>query len=85
MTNKQLKGDYSMNHDLEEAKVRLIVEDAVATHAGMVSAGTVKESNDPLVMFRRGVVHGIDAMMAVQDEYNIKAKEVVARAANKTK
>ena len=71
-----------MNHDLEEAKVRLIVEDAMATHAGMVSAGTVKESNDPLVMFRRGGVHVIDAMTAVQDEYNIKAKEVVARAAN---
>ena len=51
----------------------------------MVAAGEVKESNDPLVLFRRGVVHGIDAMTAVQDEYNIKAKEVVARAANKTK
>ena len=77
-----------MNHDLEEAKVRLlrlIAEDAMATHAGMVSAGTVKESNDPLVMFRRGVVHGIAEVMVAQDEYNIKAKEVVARAANKTK
>ena len=54
----------------------------MATHAGMVSAGTVKESNDPLVMFRRGVVHGIAEVMVAQDEYNIKAKEVVARAAN---
>ena len=54
----------------------------MVTNTEMVAAGAVKESNDPLVMFRRGVVHGIDAMMAVQDEYNIKAKEVVARAAN---
>ncbi len=66
----------------EDGEVRLIVEEAMAMHAEMVAAGEVKESNDPLVMFRRGVVHGIDAMTAVQDEYNIKAKEVVARAAN---
>ncbi len=74
-----------MNFEREEAKVRLlrlIAEDAMATHAGMVSAGKVKESNDPLVMFRRGVVHGIAEVMVAQDEYNIKAKEVVARAAN---
>ena len=77
-----------MNFEREEAKVRLlrlIAEDAMATHAGMVSAGKVKESNDPLVMFRRGVVHGIAEVMVAQDEYNIKAKEVVARASNKTK
>ena len=71
-----------MNFERAEAKARLIVGQAMAMHTEMVAAGEVKESNDPLVMFRRGVVHGIDAMTAVQDEYNIKAKEVVARAAN---
>ena len=85
MTNKQLNEGHRMNFEQfewEDGEVRLIVEEAMAMHAEMVAAGAVKESNDPLVMFRRGVVHGIDAMMAVQDEYNIKAKEVVARAAN---
>ena len=66
----------------EDGEVRLIVEEAMAMHAEMVAAGEVKESNDPLVMFRRGVVHGIAEVMVAQDEYNIKAKEVVARAAN---
>ena len=66
----------------EDGEVRLIVEEAMAMHAEMVAAGEVKESNDPLVMFRRGVVHGIDAMTAVQDEYEIKTGGEAARAAN---
>ena len=51
-----------MNHDQEEwedGEVRLIVGQAMAMHTEMVAAGEVEESSDPLVMFRRGVVHGI--------------------------
>ena len=71
-----------MNFERAEAKARLIVGQAMAMHTEMVAAGEVEESSDPLVMFRRGVVHGIAEVMVAQDEYNIKAKEVVARAAN---
>jgi len=63
MTNKQLKGEYSMNHEQKQEEVDrrvaelagLIAEEALAMHTEMVSAGGVEESNDPLVMFRRGV------------------------------
>ena len=48
-----------MNFERAEAKARLIVGQAMAMHTEMVAAGEVEESSDPLVMFRRGVVHGI--------------------------
>ncbi len=70
MTNKP--EEHSMNFEREEAKVRLlrlIAEDAMATHAGMVSAGEVEESNDPLVMFGRGVAHAVSAMILIQEEH----------------
>jgi len=74
-----------MNFEREEAKVRLlrlIAEDAMATHAEMVSAGGVEESNDPLVMFGRGVAHAVSAMILMQEEYEIKTGGEAARAAN---
>ena len=71
-----------MNFERAEAKARLIVGQAMAMHTEMVAAGEVEESSDPLVMFRRGVAHAVCAMIRIQDEYNIKAKEVVARASN---
>ena len=69
----------------EDGEVRLIVEEAMAMHAEMVAAGEVKESNDPLVMFRRGVVHAVGAMIMIQREHKIKTEEERVRAANKTK
>ncbi len=85
MTNKQLNEGHSMNFEREEAKVRLlrlIAEDAMATHAGMVAAGKVEESSDPLVMFGRGVAHAVGVMMIIREEYNIDAEEEAVRAAN---
>jgi len=75
MTNKQLNGEYSMNHDQEEADRRvaelagLIAEEALAMHTEMVSAGGVEESNDPLVMFGRGAEHAVGAMILIQEEH----------------
>jgi len=75
MTNKQLKGEYSMNHDQEEAdrlKTELagfIYDQSLATYTEMVSAGGVEESNDPLVMFGRGVAHAVTAMILIQEEH----------------
>ena len=71
-----------MNFERAEAKARLIADKALVTNTEMVAAGKVEESSDPLVMFRRGVAHAVCAMIRIQDEYNIKAKEVVARASN---
>ncbi len=91
MTNKQLNGEYSMNHDQEEADRRvaelagLIAEEALAMHTEMVSAGGVEESNDPLVMFGRGAEHAVGAMIMIQREHKIKTEEERVRAANKTK
>jgi len=34
-----------------------------------VSAGEVEESNDPLVMFGRGVAHAVSAMILIQEEH----------------
>ena len=69
MTNKQLKGEYSMNHEQDEAdrlKTELagfIYDKALVTNTEMVAAGGVEESNDPLVMFGRGVAHAVAAMI----------------------
>ena len=69
----------------EDGEVRLIVEEAMAMHAEMVSAGGVEESNDPLVMFGRGAEHAVGAMIMIQREYETMTEEERARAANKTK
>jgi len=75
MTNKQLKGEYSMNHDQEEADrleteiAGFIYDQALVTYTEMVSAGGVEESNDPLVMFGRGVAHAVSAMILIQEEH----------------
>jgi len=88
MTNKQLKGEYSMNHDQEEADrleteiAGFIYDQALVTYTEMVSAGGVEESNDPLVMFGRGVAHAVSAMILMQEEYEIKTGGEAARAAN---
>ena len=66
----------------EDGEVRLIVEEAMAMHAEMVAAGEVKESSDPLVMFRRGVEYVVGVMMIIREEYNIDAEEEAVRAAN---
>ena len=71
-----------MNFERKAAEVRRIVEEAMEMYADEVAAGDLEESNDPLVMFGRGVAHAVCAMIRIQDEYNIKAKEVVARASN---
>ena len=91
MTSKQLKGEYSMNHEQEEADrletelAGLIAEEALAMHTEMVSTGGVEESNDPLVMFGRGVEHAVGAMIMLHREYETMTEEERARAANKTK
>ena len=88
MTNKQLKGEYSMNHDQEEADrletelAGFIYDQALVTYTKMVSAGGVEESNDPLVMFGRGVAHAVSAMILIQEEYENKTEAEAARAAN---
>ena len=77
-----------MNHDQEEAdrlKTELagfIYDQSLATYTEMVSAGGVEESNDPLVMFGRGVAHAVGVMMIIREEYNIDAEEEAVRAAN---
>jgi len=74
-----------MNFEQEEARVRLIrliAEEAMAMHAEAVAAGDVEESSDPSESFLRGVVHGIVVMMMTHEAYEIKAAEVVVRAAN---
>ena len=97
MRNKHLNKEHRKNFEQEEPEVRLIVEKperleaevagfiadkALVTNTEMVAAGKVEESSDPLVMFGRGVAHAVGVMMIIREEYNIKAKEVVARAAN---
>ena len=71
-----------MNNDHEEGEVRFTVDQAMALHAEAVAAGDVEESSDPSESFLRGVVHGIVVMMMTQEAYEIKAAEVVVRAAN---
>ena len=58
-----------MNFERAEAKAGLIAEEALAMHTEMVSAGGVEESNDPLVMFGRGVAHAVSAMILIQEEH----------------
>ncbi len=59
-----------------------IYDQALVTYTEMVSAGGVEESNDPLVMFGRGVAHAVSAMILMQEEYEIKTGGEAARAAN---
>jgi len=71
-----------MNHEQKQEEVDrrvaelagLIAEEALAMHTEMVSAGGVEESNDPLVMFRRGVEYVVGVMMIIREEYNIDAE-----------
>ena len=70
-----------MNFEQAEAKVRLIVGQAMAMHTKMVAAG-MEESSDPSESFLCGVVHGIGVMMMIQEEYEIKAEGEAVRAAN---
>jgi len=75
MTNKQLNEGHSMNHEQDEAdrlKTELagfIYDQSLATYTEMVSAGGVEESNDPLVMFGRGVAHAVSAMILIQEKH----------------
>ena len=71
-----------MNFERKAAEVRRIVEEAMEMYADEVAAGGVEESNDPLVMFGRGVAHAVSAMILMQEEYEIKTGGEAARAAN---
>ncbi len=77
-----------MNHEQEEADrletelAGLIAEEALAMHTEWCQTGEVEESNDPLVMFGRGVAHGVSAMRLIQEDYKIKTEEEAVRAAN---
>ena len=79
-----------MNHEQKQEEVDrrvaelagLIAEEALAMHTEMVSAGGVEESNDPLVMFGRGVAHAVTVMILIQEEHEIKTEGEAVRAAN---
>ena len=73
-----------MNFDFERgvAEVRLIVEEAMEMYAEMVAAGDVEESSDPSESFLCGVVHGVNTMKMIREEYDIKTEAEAVRASN---
>ena len=71
-----------MNHEQKREEVCLIVDQAMALHTEMVAAGDVKESSDISESFLCGVVHGVNTMKMIREEYDIKTEAEAVRASN---